>query len=193
MSREFDRLVEVMRRLRAECPWTREQTHESLRRYVIEEAYETAEAIDLADSEHLREELGDLLMQVVIHASIAESDHEGWTTDDVVRGIADKLVHRNPHVFGDVTVSSAAEVDANWQRLKAERKQRTHPAEGIPADLPALMAADKVLGRVDRPVEGDDLGARMLRLVDEARNAGLDAEAELRAATRRHADASAVE
>src|SRR5690606_2285425 len=85
-------------------------------------------------------------------------------------------------------VSSAAEVDANWQRLKAERKQRTHATEGIPADLPALMAADKVLSRVDRPVEGDDVGARLLRLVEEARAAGLDAEAELRAATRRHAD-----
>jgi len=188
VSQEFDRLVEVMRRLRAECPWTREQTHESLRRYVIEEAYETAEAIDLADSEHLREELGDLLMQVVIHAAIAESDDEGWMTDDVVRGIADKLIHRSPHVFGDVTVSSAAEVDANWQRLKGERKQRRHPLEGIPADLPALMAADKVLGRVDAPVEGDDLGARLLRLVAEARAAGVDPEAELRAATRRHAD-----
>ncbi len=187
MSSEFDRLVEVMRRLRADCPWTREQTHESLRRYVIEEAYETAEAIDLDDPDHLREELGDLLMQVVIHAAIAESDAEGWTTDDVVREIADKLVHRNPHVFGDVEVSSAAEVDANWQRLKAERKQRTHPLEGIPADLPALMAAEKVLRRVDAPVAGDDLGARLLRLVDEARTAGLDPEAALRAATRRHA------
>jgi len=188
MSAEFDRLVEVMGRLRRECPWTREQTHASLRRYVVEEAYETAEAIDGDDPDHLREELGDLLMQVVIHAAIAESDDEGWTTDDVVRGIADKLVHRNPHVFGDVTVTSADEVDANWQRLKAEQKRRTHALEGIPADLPALMAADKVLGRVDRPVEGDDLGARLLRLVAEARAAGLDPEAELRAAARRHAD-----
>lgn len=187
MSREFDRLVEVMRRLRAECPWTREQTHASLRRYVIEEAYETAEAIDLADSDHLREELGDLLMQVVIHAAIAESDDEGWATDDVVREIADKLVHRSPHVFGDASASSPEEVDRIWQRLKAERKQRTRPDEGIPRDLPALMGADKVLGRVDRPVEGDDLGARLLRLVQEARAQGLDAEAELRAATRRHA------
>lgn len=188
MSAEFDRLVEVMGRLRRECPWTREQTHAALRRYVIEEAYETAEAIDLADPDHLREELGDLLMQVVIHAAIAESDDEGWTTDDVVRGIADKLVHRNPHVFGDVEVASAEEVDANWQRLKAEQKQRSHPMEGIPAELPALMAADKLLGRVDRPIEGDSIGARLLALVVEARAAGLDAEQELRAAVRAHAD-----
>lgn len=187
MSQEFDRLVEVMRRLRAECPWTREQTHRSLRRYVIEEAYETAEAIDLADSAHLCEELGDLLMQVVIHGAIAESDDEGWAIDDVVRAITEKLVHRSPHVFGDATASSAAEVDANWQRLKAERKQRRHATEGIPADLPALLAADKVLGRVDRRVSGTDLGARLLELVQEARDRGLDAEAELRAATRRHA------
>lgn len=187
MSEAFDRLVEVMRRLRAECPWTREQTHASLRRYVLEEAYETAEAIDLDDADHLREELGDLLMQVVIHAAIAESDDEGWTIDDVVETITEKLVHRNPHVFGDVEVTSAAEVDANWQRLKAERKRRTHALEGIPAELPALMAADKVLGRSDGPIRGDDLGARLLRLVAEARAAGLDAEAELRAAVRRHA------
>lgn len=186
MSAEFDRLVEVMARLRRECPWTREQTHASLRRYVIEEAHETAEAIDLGDSEHLSEELGDLLMQVVIHAAIAESDGEGWTIDDVVRMIADKLVHRSPHVFGDVTATTPAEVDANWQRLKAESKKRTSPMEGIPVDLPALMAADKVLGRVDRPIEGDDIGARLLRLVAEARAAGLDPEVELRAATGRH-------
>lgn len=187
MSAEFDRLVEVMRRLRRECPWTIEQTHASLRRYVIEEAHETAEAIDHADSEHLREELGDLLMQVVIHAAIAESDDEGWTTDDVVRGIADKLVHRSPHVFGDAHASTPEEVDATWQRLKAETQARTHPLEGIPADLPSLMAAEKVLRRVDAPVRGDDLGSRMLRLVDEARAAGLDADAELRSALRRHA------
>ena len=106
---------------------------------------------------------------------------------DVVRAIADKLVHRSPHVFGDVTASSAAEVDANWQRLKAERKQRSHATEGIPVDLPALLAADKVLGRVEGPVEGTDLGARLLELVQEARDSGLDAEVELRTAMRRHA------
>lgn len=188
MSEQFDRLVEIMRRLRRECPWTAEQTHDSLRRYVIEEAYETAEAIDADDADHLCEELGDLLMQVVIHAAIAESDDEGWGTEDVVRGIADKLVHRNPHVFGDVEVTSAVEVDANWQRLKAERQQRTHLLEGIPAELPALMTAEKVLCRVDRPVEGDDLGSRLLALVDEARADGVDPEVALRAAIARHAD-----
>lgn len=191
MSDPLRELVEVMARLRAECPWTREQTHESLRRYLIEEAYETLEALDSGDSEHLREELGDLLMQVVFHAQIAAGDEEGWGIDEVAIGIRDKLVHRNPHVFGDVTISSAAEVDANWQRLKAERKQRTHPAEGIPAELPALMYADKVLGRVGvPPAHSDDIGDRLLALVAEAKAQGLDAETALKEAARRHADRS---
>lgn len=189
MSDSLRELVEVMARLRAECPWTREQTHGSLRRYLIEEAYETLEALDAGDSDHLREELGDLLMQVVFHAEIAASDGEGWGIDEVAAGIRDKLVHRNPHVFGDVTVSSAAEVDANWQRLKAEKKQRTHPIEGIPSELPALMYADKVLGRVaSPPAQTDDIGDRLLALVAEAKAQGVDAEAALKSAARRHAD-----
>ncbi|MFD1859723.1 MazG family protein [Aeromicrobium camelliae] len=189
MSDSLRELVEVMARLRAECPWTREQTHESLRRYLIEEAYETLEALDAGDSDHLREELGDLLMQVVFHAEIAASDGEGWGIDEVAAGIRDKLVHRNPHVFGDVTVSSAAEVDANWQRLKAEKKQRTHPIEGIPSELPALMYADKVLDRVaSQPAQSDDIGDRLLALVAEAKAQGVDAEAALKSAARRHAD-----
>lgn len=185
-------LIAVMARLRAECPWTRQQTHASLRGYLIEEAYETLEAIDAGDPEHLREELGDLLMQVVFHAEIAASDGEGWGIDEVADGIRDKLVHRNPHVFGDAVVSSAEEVDANWQRLKAERKQRSTATEGIPAQLPALQYADKVLGRVggEPPVPGDerdDLGDRLLALVAQARASGIDADAALRAAARRHA------
>ncbi|RLV56583.1 nucleoside triphosphate pyrophosphohydrolase [Aeromicrobium phragmitis] len=189
MSDPLRELVDVMARLRAECPWTREQTHETLRRYLIEEAYETLEALDAADSEHLREELGDLLMQVVFHAEIAATDGEGWGIDEVAAGIRDKLVHRNPHVFGDVTVNSAAEVDANWQRLKAEKKRRSHPAEGIPEQLPALMYADKVLGRVAaEPVASDEIGDRLLAIVAEARAQGVDAEAALKSAARRHAD-----
>lgn len=187
MSEALDELAAVMRRLRAECLWTREQTHESLRRYVIEEAHETVEAIDSGDSDHLREELGDLLMQVVFHAAIADSDGEGWDLDDVARTITEKLVHRNPHVFGDVEVASVADVEANWQRLKAERQQRAGVLEGLPAALPALLFADKVLGRVDAPIEGDDLGTRLLRLVAEARESDIDPEAALREASRRHA------
>lgn len=182
-------LVEVMARLRAECPWTQEQTHSSLRGYLIEEAYETLEALDAGDSEHLREELGDLLMQVVFHAEIADSDGEGWGIDEVAEGIRDKLIYRNPHVFGKATVTSAAEVDANWQRLKAERQQRSSPIEGIPEALPALLYAGKVLARSQAPLDtGEDLGDRLLALVAEARAAGIDADLALKRAARRHAE-----
>ena len=177
-------VVEVMDRLRRECPWTAQQSHETLSHYLLEEAHETLEALDSGDSDHLREELGDLLMQIVFHARIA-SESEGWDVDDVAAGIAEKLIYRNPHVFGDVEVSSAEEVDANWQRLKATEKGRTSPLEGIPATLPALAYADKVLGRLgDAEVTGDDLGARLLALVAEARAQGVDAEETLRQAVR---------
>jgi len=165
-------VVEIMDRLRRECPWTAQQSHETL------------EALDSGDSDHLREELGDLLMQIVFHARIA-AEGEGWDIDDVAAGIAEKLVYRNPHVFGDATVTSAEEVDANWQRLKATEKRRASVLEGIPATLPALAYADKVLSRLDGvDVSGDDLGARLLALVAEARAQGQNAEEVLRQAVR---------
>lgn len=178
-------VVEVMDRLRRECPWTAQQSHASLSHYLLEEAHETLEALDNGDGEHLREELGDLLMQIVFHARIA-AEGEGWDIDDVAAGIAEKLVYRNPHVFGDAEVSSAEEVDAAWQRLKATEKQRTSPLEGIPATLPALAYADKVvsrLGEVD--AGGQDLGSRLLALVVEAHASGVDAEEILRRTVRR--------
>jgi XTP/dITP diphosphohydrolase len=186
------RLVEVMDRLRTECPWDREQTHASLTRYLLEETHETLEAIDSGDLEHLREELGDLLMQVYFHARIAEEtprDEGGFDIDDVADGIADKLVRRHPHVFAGLEVADADEVERNWESIKAAEKQRTGPTEGIPASLPALAYADKVLGRlqrggsVDLP-SGEDLGSRLLGLVAEARAQGLDPERELRIAVR---------
>ncbi|AXT85832.1 hypothetical protein C6I20_11965 [Aeromicrobium sp. A1-2] len=177
-------VVEVMDRLRRECPWTAQQSHDSLSHYLLEEAHETLEALDSGDGDHLREELGDLLMQIVFHARIA-AEGEGWDIDDVAAGIAAKLVSRNPHVFGDVTVSSAEEVDANWQRLKAIEKQRTSAFEGVPASLPALAYADKVIGRLGTiDVTGEDLGSRLLALVTEARGEGRDAEEVLRQAVR---------
>ncbi len=177
-------VVDVMDRLRRECPWTSAQSHASLSHYLLEEAHETLEALDSGDSEHLREELGDLLMQIVFHARIA-AEGEGWDIDDVAAGIAEKLVYRNPHVFADVEVADAAEVDANWQRLKATEKARTSALEGIPATLPALAYADKVLGRLgDVDVTGDDLGSRLLAIVAEARAEGLDAEETLRKTVR---------
>ncbi len=195
-------LVEVMDRLRRECPWDRGQTHESLTRYLLEETYETLEAIealrDSGDRDHLREELGDLLMQVYFHARIAEEtprEQGGFDLDDVARGIVDKLVRRHPHVFAGVEVADAAEVERNWEQLKAAEKQRSGPTEGIPSTLPALAYADKVLSRFEKagapaPMpSGDGVGERLLALVQEARSAGLDAESELRRITRDWAEA----
>jgi XTP/dITP diphosphohydrolase len=186
-------LVEVMDRLRAECPWDREQTHRSLATYLLEETYEVLEALDTGDRDHLREELGDLLLQVYFHARIAEEEDGGFDIDDVAGGIADKLVYRHPHVFAGLEVADAEEVDRNWERLKAAEKQRASVLDGIPAALPALAYADKVVGRLtkagalaDEPEaqDPDDLGERLLALVREARDAGVDPEQALRDAVR---------
>jgi XTP/dITP diphosphohydrolase len=189
----FLQLVAVMDRLRADCPWDREQTHRSLSKYLLEESYETLEAIDSGDRNHLREELGDLLLQVCFHARIASEDaDDGFDIDDVARGITDKLVYRHPHVFAGLEVADAAEVDRNWEALKAAEKGRSTPLEGIPTAMPALAYADKVLGRltkaglVEEPLPApSDLGGRLLALVAEARDSGLDPEQELRDAVRR--------
>jgi len=180
-------LVTVMDRLRSECPWDQEQTHRSLAKYLLEETYETLEAIDTGDYEHLQEELGDLLLQVYFHARIAAEDPDnGFTIDDVAGDIVDKLVYRHPHVFAGLEVSGADEVNANWETLKAAEKQRSSPLEGIPLALPALTLADKVLGRLDHePAAGEELGDRLLALVAEARKAGIDPEQALRDAIRR--------
>lgn len=177
-------MVDVMDRLRLGCPWTKLQTHQSLSHYLLEEAHEALEALDAGDSEHLREELGDLLMQVVFHARIAAED-EDWAIDDVIEGITAKLIYRNPHVFAGQTVAGAEEVDANWQALKATEKQRDCVMDGISPTLPALALADKVLGRLDTvPSPGADIGGRLIALVLEARAAGIDAETALRQAVR---------
>ncbi len=184
-------LVAVMDRLRSPggCPWDAEQTHQSLARYLLEEAYEVLEALDSGDRDHLREELGDLLLQVVFHARIAAEDADDpWDIDDVAREIAAKLVRRHPHVFADATADDAAAVEVGWERQKAVEKGRTSLLDGVPASLPALARADKVLGRLartDLDVEAvagqdDSLGARLMALVVEARAAGVDPEAALR-------------
>ena len=190
-------LVTVMDRLRSECPWDREQTHRSLARYLLEETYETLEAIDTAaetgDYTHLREELGDLLLQVYFHARIAsEQGEDGFTIDDVAADIIDKLVHRHPHVFAGLDVADTDEVERNWETLKASEKGRPSVLDGIPVGLPALALADKVLGRAAKvgvhPEDGPTLGDRLLALVVEARAAGDDAEQALRDAVRRLTD-----
>ncbi len=187
-SRLID-LVRVMDRLRASCPWDKEQTHRSLATYLLEEAYETLEAIESGDREHLREELGDLLLQVMFHSRIAEEhDEEPWSVDDVAGDIVDKLVRRHPHVFGDLDATDAAAVEANWETIKAAEKQRTSVLEGIPQSMPALALADKVLGRSARLEQsfenGGGIGAELLDLVRRARADGVDAEQALRDAVR---------
>src|SRR6478752_8018374 len=114
------------------CPWDAEQTHASLATYLVEETYEVLEALDTGDRDHLREELGDLLLQVYFHARIASEDEDGFDIDDVAGGIADKLVYRHPHVFAGLEVADADEVDRNWDRLKAAEKQRASVLDGIP-------------------------------------------------------------
>lgn len=184
----FLELVAVMQRLRDECAWTQEQTHETLSRYLLEEAHETLEALDSGDRQHLGEELGDLLMQVVFHSVIAAETPRtegGWDVDDVARGITDKLVRRNPHVFADGTASTPEEIDAAWQAVKATEKRRTSALDGIAPSLPALSLAAKVLSREPGlDTSGDDMGSRLLRLVAEAAGDGVDAEEALRQAVR---------
>lgn len=148
---DFSELVGIMARLRAPegCPWDREQTHETLRKYVIEEAYEVVEAIDGGDADKLCEELGDLLLQVVFHAQLA-AEAGAFTIDDVCAAIADKLVRRHPHVFGDVKVRGSDDVLTNWQAIKAGEPgnaERTSVLDGIPRSLPALMRAFEVSRR----------------------------------------------
>ena len=198
LASETAAFAEVVRRLRAECPWDRQQTHQSLRHHLLEEAYEVLEALDHLDVEAgegfdaLEEELGDLLFQVFLHARLATEEGR-FTLEDVVRGISDKLVGRHPHVFGDATVDSADEVAERWERLKKAEKGRTSVMDGIPATLPALAYALKVQRKAASQgvdwrtlLEGDEapgtLGRRLLDMVDDARTAGDDPETELRVA-----------
>jgi MazG family protein len=141
-------LIRVMHRLRGPdgCPWDREQTHQSLGRHLLEEAHEVLEAIDTADPDRLRDELGDLLLQVVFHAEMAAQEGT-FDVDDVAEAITAKLIRRHPHVFGDVAVENAAEVLVNWERIKAEEKGEHGVDEEIPATLPALARAAKVQRR----------------------------------------------
>jgi tetrapyrrole methylase family protein/MazG family protein len=152
---EMRRLAELTHTLRRECPWDREQTHTSLVRHLIEEAYEVVESIEQLDQstgagfDELEEELGDLLFQVVLHSELAAEEGR-FTLADVARGIHDKLEARHPHVFGEVEIDSAAGVEANWDRLKREEKGRASAMDGIPAALPALLLALKVHERAAR-------------------------------------------
>ena len=170
---EFQTLVDIVAKLRAPggCPWDREQTHESLKRNLLEEAHEALEAIDSGDPSVLTEELGDLLVQIAFHADIArEAGH--FDMGDVVERINRKLIRRHPHVFADESVSDAREVERNWERIKAEERAasgtRKSPVDGIPASLPALAAAQLMQDRVARAgFEWDDVSGVLDKLVEE--------------------------
>ena len=142
----LERLIEIIDILRSEngCSWDRAQTHETLRRNMLEEAYEAVDAIDDNDMKHLNEELGDVLLQVVLHAQIAKEE-KAFDIEDVAKGISDKLVHRHPHVFGDVKVKSTDEILDNWEKLKKEEKpHRTSVMDGVSKSQAALMSAQKI-------------------------------------------------
>lgn len=189
-------LVQVMDRIRAECPWSSRQTHQGLAKYGIEEAYELVEAIEDGDREELREELGDVLLQVVFHARIAEEDPDApFSIDDVAAGIVAKLIHRHPHVFGDETASTPEEVKEHWLRTKAQEKRRTSVTEGIPLHQPGLALAAKLASRVrtaglEVPLpKTEGVGYELLALAIRAEAEGVDPEAALRAAARAYRDA----
>jgi MazG family protein len=203
-AKSMSELALVMARLRGPggCPWDIEQTHESLQVHLLEEAHEVLEAIDNDKlGPELEEELGDLLLQVVFHAQMA-ADDDRFDLDGVARRLVAKLIHRHPHVFSDTEVAGAAEVVSNWESLKAEEKEdRTGPFDGIPASLPALLAAQKTQkraaalgfdgdpgaaqGELERAIAAGDFGRALFWVVALARAAGVEPEAALRRATAR--------
>jgi XTP/dITP diphosphohydrolase len=202
-------LVRVMDTLRVRCPWDARQTHASLTPHLLEETYEAVDALSADDPAAVREELGDVLLQVVFHARVAQerTDGTGYTIDDVADGIISKLTRRHPHVFGDVTVSGPDEVKQNWDQIKAAERAAAGGGapvsvlDGVPMTQPALPLAAQLLRRASRagaPAElaqaggtaepVSELGGELFALVAQAQAAGLDPELELRAAARAYAD-----
>jgi XTP/dITP diphosphohydrolase len=149
MTTPIQQLVQVMDQLRSPggCPWDAEQTHASLARYLLEETYEVLEAMDLGDLDSLREELGDLLLQVVFHARIAQETDPEFSLDAIAQGVVDKLVRRHPHVFSDLELSTSEELEASWTNIKATEKQRDSVTDGVPAAMPALQLAAQLIYR----------------------------------------------
>lgn len=202
-SRLLD-LVAVMDRLRSPggCPWDAEQTHASLVQYLVEETYETVEAIDADDRDAMVEELGDLLLQVVFHARIGQEAEQPFDIDDVAGGIADKLIARHPHVFGDASAQTAEDVEASWFERKRREKGRTSVTDGVPMAMPALPLIEKLLHRAEKGgvtvpqpdpqvaalLDRMDVGEAILELVAAARVRGVDADAASRAAAVRLRD-----
>lgn len=202
MSSELTRLREVMDKLRSPggCPWDSEQDHTSLLKFLLEESYEFIEAVEDKDQTAMQEELGDLLLQVYFHSRIAEENtDQPFDIEDVARTVADKLVRRHPHVFGDSKVENSAEVLANWEVQKAAEKGRTSAIDGIPLAQPALSLVTKLLYRAEKfnyqlpiampqkmadEINQDQFGQLLLGLISQAVNKGLDPEAALRGAAK---------
>jgi XTP/dITP diphosphohydrolase len=194
-------VVAVMDRLRSPggCPWDAEQTHASLAPYLLEEAYEAYDALADNDLAALREELGDVLLQVAFHSRLAEELQDGWSIDDVAAGLVTKLVNRHPHVFASTVVRDAGEVHENWEQIKRREKARESSMDGIARTQPALALTAKILSRAARasvsaslpaPVTpSEQLGQRLLTIVAESHSAGLDAEAALRKTAQQYAAA----
>ena len=207
MTSPVEQLVQVMDQLRSPggCPWDAEQTHESLARYLLEETYEALEAMDQGDLGSLREELGDLLLQVVFHARIAQESEPTFSLDAIAQGVVDKLVRRHPHVFTDFVVTSNEELEANWAKIKEEEKQRESVTDGVPQAMPALQLATQLIYRARKSgvVAGDSevkesvrevigevsqeqIAALLVATVELAREADIDAESVLRAEMMRY-------
>ena len=207
MSTPVDQLVQVMDQLRKPggCPWDAEQTHESLARYLLEETYEALEAMDQGDLVSLREELGDLLLQVVFHARIAQEIEPDFSLDAIAQGVVDKLVRRHPHVFSDLVVTTNEELEANWAKIKENEKQRESVTDGVPTAMPALQLATQLIYRsrkldVDSgnpdmkealrniigEVSQEQVAALLVATVELAREQDLDAESVLRAEMMRY-------
>ena len=186
--------AETMRQVRERCVWSQRITHRDLVPYLIEEAHELIDAVERDDRAELREELGDLLWQVLFHAAITAQDaSDPFDIDDVARGLTEKMVRRHPHVFGDAVATTPDEVLVHWNAAKAaEKRERRSVLDGVPAGMPALARAQKVLGRAARlpvppverpetaPASEADLGDALLALVAQAQQHGWDAERALR-------------
>lgn len=198
---KLDELVAVMAQLRAPggCPWDAEQTHESLIRYLLEETYELVDAIESGSREEMIEELGDVLYQVLFHADIAaHTVGENFTLEDVAEHMTTKMIGRHPHVFGEAQADTAEAVVVAWEEIKkTEKPGRTSTLDGVPQAMPALLLADKLLGKADKlgvvDISGpapfrydteEELGGILLALVASAKAQGFDAERALRSALR---------
>jgi XTP/dITP diphosphohydrolase len=199
MTSPLERAVEVMDRLRSPggCPWDAAQTHDSLTRYLLEEAYEVIEAIETGNLALLREELGDLLLQVLFHARIAEElpPGEAFGIDEVAADLVAKLVRRHPHVFADAQAGTPEDLNETWERQKVDEKGRTSSVDGVPLNQPALALAAKLVARARRagldpqPAPSNEIGDRLLAVVAEAVSAGVDPEGALRRSARAYREA----